>query len=235
MKNTSGTDETDILLNSAVPYIENRELEIYEKAADIPAELSEKEKKRILSEILRGAEPSKRRMPYSIKENLGRVAVAAVSVISICFIGTIGIEAVRVTIFDAIVKWYENSIFVAYESSDEVTSPNKIIEHREPVLGEEYTRYEIENNEHTYIIEYESEEFLIVYGQNLLESYDTLISNNDTVITDITVNGYSGIVTVSETHGMTDTVVIWHDYEYVYTLSGNLSCDELISIAETVQ
>ncbi len=234
MRKTSETDEMDTLLSSVLPHTGNRELEIYERAADIPAELSEKKKKQLLRRIINADTSEKRRMLYSIKENFGRAAVAAVAVISICFVGTIGIEAVRVTIFELIVKWYENSIFVAYESSDKVIVPNKMTEHREPVLGKEYTRYEIENNEHTYTIEYESEEFLIVYEQNLLDSYDTLISNNDTVMTDITVNGYSGIVTVSETHGITDIVVIWHDNEYVYTLSGNLSCDELISIAETV-
>lgn len=235
MKNTSETDEMDMLLNTAVPYMRNRELEIYEKAADVPVRLSENDKRRILSKIIREDEATKRRIPYSINENLGRVAVATVTVISICFFGTVGIEAVRVTIFESIVRWYENSIFVAYDNSDEATVPSRIIEYREPVLGEEYTRYEIENNEHTYIIEYESEEFLIVYAQNLLESYDTLISNNNTVITDITVNGYSGMATASETHGITDISVIWHDNEYVYTLSGNLSCDELIRIAETVR
>lgn len=235
MKKTSETDKMDLLLRSAVPHIENKEIETFEKAADIPEGLSEKDKKRILTQIKIANEPLKKRIRYSMKENFGRVAVAAVATISICFIGTIGIEAVRATIFEPIVKWYEKSIFVAYINSDEVTVPSKIIEYKEPVLGEEYTRYEIENNEHTYIIEYESEEFLIVYEQSLLENYDTLISNNNTVVTDITVNGYSGIMAVSETHGITDTFVIWHDNKYVYTLSGGLSCDELICIAETVQ
>lgn len=236
MNRTSKTDEMDLLLYSAMPYVEHKEVAIYEKAADIPVTLSEKDKKRILKRIKRAGEYRERHEVYRpVPEMLKRAAVIALVVTALCFTGVMSVEAVRVTLCETIVEWYENSIFFAYVNSDKSVVPDKILKYREPVLGDEYGRYEIGKNEFSYMIEYESNQFLVTYVQSLLENYSVMLSNHDTEMVDITVNGYPGTMTVFVTEGMTDTTIIWHDDEYAYRISGNLGYDELLKVAESVR
>ena len=236
MNKTSKIDEMDLLLYSAMPYVEHKEVGVYDKAADIPVTLSEKDKKRILKRIKRAGEYRERHEVYRPGlEMFKRVAVIALVVMSLCFTGVMSVEAVRVTLWETIVEWYENSIFFAYVNGDESVVPDRILEYREPVLGDEYERYEIGRNEFSYVIEYESDQFLITYNQNLLSDYSIVLSNHDTRMTDITVNGYSGAMTVFETEGVTQITIIWHDNEYAYRMSGNLGYDELLKVAESVQ
>ena len=235
MNRTSKIDEMDLLLYSAMPYVEHKEVAVYEKAANVPVTLSEKDKKRILKRIKRAGEYRERHEVYRPGlEMFKRVAVIALVVMSLCFTGVMSVEAVRVTLWETIVEWYENSIFFSYVNGDESVVPDKILEYREPVLGDEYERYEFKN-EFSYVIEYESDEFLVTYSQSLLGDFSVMLSNHDTEMMNITVNGYPGTMTVFVTEGITNTIIIWHDNEYAYRISGNLSYDELLKVAESVQ
>lgn len=236
MNKTSKIDEMDLLLYSAMPYVEHKEVAVYDKAADVPVTLSEKDKKRILKRIKRAGEYRERHEVYRPGlEMFKRVAVIALVVMSLCFTGVMSVEAVRVTLWETIVEWYENSIFFAYVNGDESVVPDRILEYREPELGDEYERYEGIKNEYSYTLEYESDQFLVSYSQNLLKNYSVMLSNHDTEMIDITVNGYPGTMTVFVTEGITDTTIIWHDNEYAYRISGDLSYDELLKVAESVQ
>jgi len=236
MNKTSKIDEMDLLLYSAMPYVEHKEVAVYEKAADVPVTLSEKDKKRILKRIKRAGEYWERHEVYRPGlEMFKRVAVVVLVVMSLCFTGVMSVEAVRVTLWETIIEWYENSIFFAYVNGDESVVPDRILEYREPVLENEYERYELVKNEFSYALEYESDQFLFSYSQSLLKDYCVLLSNHDTEMTDITVNGYSGTMTVFETEGITNTTIIWHDNEYTYRISSDLSYDELLKVAESVQ
>lgn len=236
MNRTSKIDEMDLLLYSATPYVEHKEVEVYNKAADIPVTLSAKDKKRILKRIKREGEYQEHHEVYHPRlEKVKRVAIIALVVMSICFTGVMSVEAVRVALWKTIVEWYENSIYFGYANGDDSDVPDKILEYREPVLGKEYERYEGIKNEYSYTLEYESDQFLISYSQSLLEDYSVMLSNHETKMIDITVNGYPGIMTVFETEGVTNTTIIWHDDEYVYRMSSNLSYGELLKVAESVR
>jgi len=156
-------------------------------------------------------------------------------VLSLCFFGALSIEAVRATLWETFIKWYEDRILVTYETQDKSVIPDRILEYKEPVVGDEYERYEIAKNEVTYVIEYESDRFLITYSQNLLTNYYRVnLSNKDTEMKDITVNGYPGIMTKFETHGITQTTIIWYDDEYAYNIDSNLGYEELLAIAKSI-
>lgn len=236
MNKTSKIDEMDLLLYSAMLYIEHKEVGVYDKAADVPVTLSEKDKKRILKRIIRAGEYRERHEVYHPwLETIKRVAVIALVVMSLCFTGVMSVEAVRVTLWETIIEWYEKSIFFAYVNGDESVAPDRILEYREPVLGDEYERYEGIKNEYNYVLEYESDQFLITYSQSLLENYSVMLSNHDTEMMNITVNGYLGTMTIFVTEGIPSTTIIWHDNEYTYMISSNLSYDELLKVAESVQ
>lgn len=234
MNRTSKTDEMDLLLYSAMTYVEHKEIEEYDKAAEVPVTLSQKDRKRILKRIKRaGAYREKHEVYRPVHEILKRITVVVLVILSVGFMGTISIEAVRTAIWDTIVEWYENSIYFAYGNGDDSVVPDRILEYREPVLGDEYERYEFKN-EFNYVVEYESDQSLITYSQNLLEDFSIMLSNHDTEMTDITLNGYPGTMTVFTTEGVTQTTIIWHDNEYVYRMSSNLSYEELLKIAESI-
>lgn len=236
MNRTSKIDKMDLLLYSAMPYVEHKEIEVYNKAADVPVVLSEKDKKRILKRIKRAGEYWKHHEVYHPGlEMFKRVAIVALVVMSLCFTGAMSIKAVRVTLWETIVEWHENSIYFAYVNDDESVVPDRILEYREPVLGDEYERYEGLKTEYTYVLEYESDQFLVTYSQRLLRDYSVMLSNHDTVMRDITVSGYPGTMTAFVTEGVTSTTIIWHDNEYVYMVSSDLSYDELLKVAESIQ
>ena len=54
-------------------------------------------------------------------------------------------------------------------------------------------------------------------------------------VEDVNVIGYDGIKTVFESHGVTTTTIIWKDNEYAYMLSSDLSYEELLRIAESIE
>lgn len=236
MTRTSKNDEMDLLLYSAMPYVELKELEEYEKAAEIPVILSKNDKKRILKRIKRAGEYRERHEAYRpAKETFKRVAVVALVVMSLCFTGAISIESVRVALWETIVEWYENSIFFAYVNGDDSGVPDEILEYKEPRLDESYSRYEGRKSEYSFVVEYEKNDTLIMYEQSLLKEYEILLSNNETIMEPIEINGYAGNAIVLKSYGECSTTIIWNDYVYTYKLVSNLSLNELLQIAENIE
>ena len=82
---------------------------------------------------------------------------------------------------------------------------------------------------------YESENVLVTYSQSLLDNYSSDRSNENTIIEDIQVNDCDGVKALYTAAGTTTTSIIWHDNVYVYSLSSDLSYEELLKIAETIE
>ena len=142
MNRTSKIDEMDRLLYSAMSYVEHKEIEEYEKAVDIPVILSEKDKKRILRRIKRaGGYREKHKVYHPVWKILKRVAVVVLVILSLGFAGAVSIEAVRATIWETIVEWYEEKIHFAYVNVGDAAVPKRILEYKEPALGDEYKRW----------------------------------------------------------------------------------------------
>lgn len=235
MNKAHNLDEMDMYLYSAMAYVSDKELEEY-NAAEPTVFLSEKETKKILKRITRERRYHEKHKTYRpVLEGCRRIAVAVLVILSVCFAGTMSIDAVRSALWQAATEWYERSISFGYVNTEEVPVPEEILSYKEPAVGDEYERYEILRNKDKYLIEYEFEGSLITYQQSLLSEYSVLLSNHDTEMEEITVNGHTGAATQYTSHGSVITTLIWRDSSYAYNLSSDLSLDELLEIAETIQ
>lgn len=231
MRNTSGTDETDILLNSAVPYIENRELEIYEKAADIPAELSEKEKKRILSEILREAEPSKRRMPYSIKENLGRVAVCFAALTALTFT-CVAVEPLYEKLANAFLTQHDKYVSMEFEKNSYETVLKDVT-----YIPDGYTETERQELNGYLYVTYTNPDGQCIYFSRTPDYDETNRWNYDSEHYDmqtVTVRDIECILMIPE-DSEESIIISWTDGGCVYEITAYLPRDEIIEMVSGIQ
>lgn len=235
MNKSSKMDDIDILLYAAMPYVKKKEVDIY-NSVDLSETLSPAATKKINRRLKHEKKDITRRESYHpIYDSLKRVAIVVLLIMSVGFTFVISVEAVREAIWDTVVEWYENSIFFSYVNDGNVAVSSEIIEYKEPDLDDSYTRFERRKSKYNYVIEYEKNDTLIVYEQSLLSDYEILLSNNDTLMKAIKINGYEGITTSFETQGECSTTIIWNDNVYTYKLVGNIPLDKLTSIAEKVK
>lgn len=234
-ENNKKNDLFDALLYASAPYAGKKELEEYESAAP-ELTMSPKAKQRMLKRLKREKNYIERHAAYHpVYESFKRVAVIVLIVMSLGFTCVVSVEAVRIKLSEVIVEWYEDSIFVKYEVEEAVTLPDVILEYKEPAMDGDFKRYEISKTEYRYSLEYESENTVISYNQNLLAHYAAKVSDNYTEIADISVNGHEGIMTTFTKNGAPQIMLMWDDGVYVYRISGNTSFEELLRLAESIE
>lgn len=227
-------DNMDLLLYAGASYAGEKEAAWFNDV-DPNITLSEKADKRIYRKLKRRIAYDEKRENYSpILENLKRVAVVVLAILSMSFAGALSIEAVRVDIYNAIIEWFDKSYRISFEEKPEVAT-EWILEYKEPQLPKEYSRYEIKKDDVQYCVEYENEDTLVIYRQRLLQNYSSDRSNENTLIEEIQINGYNGVMEKYTAAEITTTSIIWHDNTYVYSLSSDLTYEELLKIAETVK
>ena len=234
MNKSSHLDDLDVMLYAAMPYTKNKELDIYNNA-DPEIRLSDKDKQKIYRRVNRERNYAERHKQYRPGlEAIKRVAVVVLVVMAIGFASLLSVEAVRDAIWQVITQWYKESIFFTYVTDDDIDVPTEILEYKEPLIGEEFKRYEGIKNKYDFSVEYEKDDVLITYQQNLLDKYEVMLSNHDTVMSAVNVNGHDGQTTtymISETEYKT---ILWNDGVYAYTISGNIDIDSLITYAESI-
>ncbi len=143
--NSSKIDAMDLLLYSAMPYVQLKEVDDY-SSANSSVELSQKEKNKIYRRINRERTYRENHITYRPTfEMMKRIAAAVLIVVSLSFAAVMSVEAVRTALWNAITEWYENSIFVKYENTGEIAAPDRILEYKEPILGDEL---DFDNTEH---------------------------------------------------------------------------------------
>lgn len=233
MSESRNPDNMDILLYAAAPYAGKNELGEFEKADE--SELSPKAEKRIFKKIQRRIDYyEKHEKFHPVFETLKRVAVIVLAVMSISFVSALSIEAVRSDIYNAVIQWFDKKLGISFDDIP-TDAPDRILDYKEPVLPEGYERFELGKDEFGFSVEYENGDSLITYWQRPLSGYGSFLSNERTDVEDVNVIGYDGIKTVFESHGVTITTIIWKDNEYAYMLSSDLSYEELLRIAESIE
>lgn len=239
MNETQKPDMMDILLYAVAPYACTQELDEYNNA-DPSLKLSDKAKKRIIKRLKNEQEYQEKHEKYSPAwEYTKRVAVIILLALSLSFVSAMSIEAVRTALWEVIMEWGEERIFYWYQrDEDEPAVLTQILEYKEPrAIGEEYTRYEGLKNEYSYTVEYEKEDVVITYSQDLLTDSGAYLSNENTEIVDIKIGRYSGKFATSYVRENEFYTIIWNDNIYEYSISGDgiITKDELIAIAESVE
>lgn len=229
-------DNAELLLYAGAYYAGKQEAKWFE-ILETDVNLSPKADKRIFRKLEKRISYYENHKKYSpIFESFKRVAVVVLAVLSMSFVGILGIEAVRESVFNAVIEWFDRSFNITFPDEDVATETiDRILDYKEPILPEGYERYEIKKGSTKLFVEYENDDLLITYSQSLLSQFDTLVSNENTVVEDITVNGCKGIKAVYTAAGSTTTDIIWKDDFYVYYLSSDIEYEELLKIAESVE
>lgn len=228
-------DSIDVLLYVAAQNAGQPELDLYNQADDsiVPSKKFMRRMKRLLSRVHREEEWADW-MPAI--NQVRRVAAVVMAVLSISFVMAMSIGAVREAIWKTIVEWYEKKISVVFVSDDAVEIPTEILEYREPTVGlDGFERYEIDKNRRRFCVEYESDSALVSYNQVVINDAGRYLSNNDSKLYQIKVLGHEGVYIQYNTHGVDQTTLTWSDGEYEYGLSGNISIEQMIVIAESVK
>ena len=236
MNKKAEIDMIDVLLYASAPYTGKNEIAAY-NAADPEIRLSAKARKRIQKRLRLEREYKEQHERYSpVWEISKRIAIVVLVVLSLSFVSVMSVEAVRVALWEAILEWGEESIHIWYESTvEEPEVLTEIFEYKEPRgIGEEYVRYDGNKTKYNYTIEYESENCSISYSQDLLMNKGLYSSNENTVAENIMVHQYQGVMLEYEVYGVKMIQLVWSDNKYIFSLSGNVSSDYLISLAESV-
>ncbi len=235
MRKGSRLDGMDILLYGAMPYVENRELAEYESVGHENLVLPDRARRRILRRVRRMGKYFERHAEYNpVLEGLQRVAVVILVVMSLCFAGTMSIDAVRATLWETIVEWFEDSIFFQFVVDDETGMPERILDYKEPVIGDEYERRVVRKNDFDYDVEYTNGKDEIIYSQSIYYRNDVLISNEETELIGVEINQNTGNLMECKSNNFYQTNLVWSDGKYIFYLQSNLEPDELIEIAESV-
>lgn len=228
-------DLLDTLLYTSASQAGTNERKEYDDA-DESLTLSPAAKKKLMKRLEREKNYIERSENYHpVREVLKRVAVAALVVFSVGFAGVVSVEAVRTTLWDTVVEWYEDNIRILYVKNEALEAMDGIRDYREPAPGGEYVRYDVSKSMYRYCLEYERGDTVITYQQYLLENHASKLADNYTDIRKISINGYDGILTVYTSDDEDNTMITWNDGTYLYSLSGNTTVEELLRIAETVK
>ena len=235
MSTPADFDVLDILLYAAAPYMGEKELEEFNGSSD--GKLDSKVQDRIYKRLCREHKYYAKHEKYSpVMEAFKRVAIIILVVLSVGFTCVLSVDAARETIWKALIDWHENYFFFQYEAEDlHHDVPSEILEYKEPTVNERFERFEISKRFYSYIIEYESDNELIVYTQKLLEDFDVYVSNSNATVTETTISGHLAYKSVEVDGDETHYILIWNDGMYAYTLSGNIEYEELLKMAESIK
>jgi len=228
-------DILDALLYASASEAGKNELWEYENA-DPSLKLSDSAKNRLIRRLEREEKYRAIHKTYRpLHEFAKRAAAVVLVVMMVGFVGVISVEAVRVSIWETVVEWYEDNIRIRYEKDDAASPLSEILDYKEPDPGSEYTRFELSRSTNRYSLEYECGDRLISYQQYLISNHAGKMSDGYDNVRDITVNGSPGILACASSEHSDVTMITWNDGVYLYRISGSIPAEELIAIAETVE
>ena len=90
------------------------------------------------------------------------------------------------------------------------------------------------------MVDYEKEDSLITYKQQCLTDSAWQISNEDTILSQVTINGYEGLAAEWTVNHTQCIYLAWNDGAYAYVLAadyigGGGTVEQLIDIAESIR
>jgi hypothetical protein len=164
-----------------------------------------------------------------------RCAAAVLIVCTVSFAIAMSIPPVRAAFFNAIVKFFEEYLTIAYIS--EAPAPEIIEEVRDiKPLDEDWEKDVMLNSNYMYVAcYYENGQKVLTHTQIILAKGEMWIDNEHTVLEEVKVGEYSAML-VSHLDKQTFSLS-WSDgvYEYLLeTFTPEISKEELIVLAETV-
>jgi hypothetical protein len=189
-------------------------------------------KKRILAE-------QKKKQAYNYnKIIMNRMIIAALIAVSIILGSVMSISAVRESLWETILNWYEKYIDVRFENDIEGAIPPATIEEvRKPTdIPDDFEEVILINDFNgVYIEYYKDNEFMFSFQQGLMQDGALWINSENVTVSDIMINGYEAKLSQNNDNP-DDCQIIWNDGAYYYMICGfTLPASQLIDIAISVK
>lgn len=225
-------DNLDALILLSAQVLEESNLRRFAAAdtADTvrPASLDRKVR-RLIRQEQRARRSSARWMPVK------RVVAAILIFCTVAFAAAMSIEAVRGAVWQAIVRWYDTYIAVAFENAD--TVPKTIRTKREPtdVPSDWVREVRVDSQSLYYVVYTKEDKKAMSYKQQPFEN-QAWTNNADSTTEEILVG--DRIATLVTSHDTGNYTLYWSDGAYNYTLqsfSDDITPAGVIQIAASVK
>ena len=168
-----------------------------------------------------------------------RVVAAILIFCTVAFAAAMSIEAVRGAVWQAIVRWYDTYIAVAFEDADAdaVSVPKTIRTKREPTdVPSDWVREVRADSQSLYYVVYTKEDKkALSYKQQPFEN-QAWANNADSTAEEILVGDRTATLVTS--HDTGNYTLYWSDGAYNYTLqsfSDNITPARMVQIAASVE
>ena len=207
----------------------------YLGSLDVSAiQLSPKADRKISGNINKGTKNYK---PPVFYRQLCKVAtillVVCIATLTLCM----SVEAVRAELWKSIVTFFDDHIGIHLEAN-EVEAPEIILTKREPSLQPSGTiKTVLVDFPICYYVSYTLDDYEIMFFQQMPFNEQPTYTDNDCVVSEITINGTTAKL-VEYLDSDMSCIVFWSDGEYGYMLecwSDAITLEELIDIAESVK
>ena len=218
---------TDLLLGLLVSDCGDADLELYNSIDETKVSFSKKHQRKARKIIENG-----KIEPFStvFKRAIQRIAVIFLIVVSLSVTTIVSVSAIRESILEYIVVWYQDRISINPTPSP-LDPPTIIEEVRKPTKIPTGAQEDILlNNEAGYVAEYYIEdEHIATFEQYPKKAHIVFDIENAKVSKEIYNDTYMSIIE----HDNSDVVIYWTDLEYFYILTGyyvNLLKEMAISV-----
>lgn len=233
----SDGENFDVLLAAAVERMVRRDLKKLESIDDAEFSPDFDTKMRRMLEKETSPKKSAHKRGREIRRGGFRRVLAACMIIFLLSTLCIAIPPVRNALVEMIGVWHDRYIAVYPATDGRLTPPSIIEEKREPAAGIDCVEKQVMlDNISMYRIMYIlADDSEIIFHQMVLEDGDDTIwmNNKGCTIKETAVGPYNGYLFLYDDWEQKN--LIWSDNEYSYLLSGIISAEELIRIAESVR
>ena len=225
-------DNLDALILLSVQVLEEENLKRFDAAESAgtarPVSLDCKVR-RLIRQEQNVRRPSARWMPMK------RVVVAILIFCTVAFAAAMSIEAVRGAVWQAIVRWYDTYVAIAF--SDTHAAPEPLCTKREPTdLPDSWVKDVCADSQSLYKLAYlQAGKRVLTYRQLPIES-NAWVSNDETAIQNVKVGTFDAkLISLPENQTF---ILCWSDGEYKYALhsiADYITPELMIHIAESIE
>lgn len=168
---------------------------------------------------------------YPLIATAGRRVACVFAVIAVLALSALSIKPVRAAVFDFLFEEHKGYTHIATTDKILSVSDKKVVAVEVPIPEGFRLAQDNSLDFHVYKL-YKNGDKYILFRQYLADYFSGNFDNEHTTFEECTEeNGWSYILA---SHNDTGCHIIWKDEEYVFTLAGNISKEELLDIGRKI-
>lgn len=167
---------------------------------------------------------------YMINTVGKRVAIILLTLLISLTATTFGVKAIRESVIEFITETFEKFTRVTVENEDPSATHDVFIKAAPQYIPEDYIVESEVDVFGLYKITYNNQNNHITYSQEFGKLNTIQINTENVEYDNITINSYEGVF-----YNNGENTIVFADENYMYTVCGHISKDELIKIAESIK